>query len=34
MIHCPLSVNVMLWGTWIGRLTWDAAGGLLLYGID
>ena len=24
MIHSPLTVNVMLWGTWIGRLSWDA----------
>ena len=24
MINSPLTVNVMLWGTWIGRLSWDA----------
>ena len=24
MIHSPITVNVMLWGTWIGRLSWDA----------
>ena len=24
MTRNPLTVNVMLWGTWIGRLSWDA----------
>ena len=24
MISSPLTVNVMLWGNWIGRLSWDA----------
>ena len=24
MIRNPLTVNVMLWGTCIGRLSWDA----------